>query len=218
MTGDFLTVCELTFLGKGPFTFSLKKGECVGISGRSGVGKTQLFRALTDLTPSTGTIVLEGQACETVDAPHWRTMVTLVPSEPVWWYDLVGEHFQADDKKNKLGEWLLLLGLVRETDSWQVSRLSTGEKQRLALLRAMQYEPKLLLLDEPTSGLDPHHTELVEAFIRRLREESGMTVMWVSHDQAQLGRVTDRVLYMTENDLKNSVVSEEVGEAGTSGC
>lgn len=201
MKNIFFQVDQLCFLGKGPFTFLLQKGECVGLSGPSGIGKTQLFRALNDLIPSSGSVTLNGQAKEAIQAPNWRTMVMLVPSDSCWWFDTVAEHFQEHHRKVLVEEGRQL-GLLPDMPSWQVTRLSTGEKQRLALLRALQSWPDLLLLDEPTSGLDAYHTGLVESYLMQKRKETGLTLMWVSHDPAQLARVTDRVLYMEADGLR----------------
>lgn len=194
MSNTFFQVAQLRFLHKGPYSFTLDKAESVGLSGPSGIGKTQLFRALTDLIPSSGTVSLSGKCKETIAAPHWRTKVMLVPSNSFWWYDTVGEHFHGT-------EGFEALGLSSESASWQVARLSTGEKQRLVLLRALQYKPELLLLDEPTSGLDLHHTELVENYLMQKRKEQGLTILWVSHDLTQLDRVADRLLYMETDKL-----------------
>ncbi len=205
-----LQVEKLQFLDKGPFSFSIRRGECVGLSGRSGIGKSQLFRALTDLILSTGTVSLNGISRDKVEAPDWRTMVTLLPTDSYWWYDLVGAHFSLENKNiESVEEDLVQLGLPPEVLQWQVSRLSTGEKQRLALLRSLQSGPQVLLLDEPSSGLDPYHTELLEVYLKRKQQNSNLTTMWVSHDALQLSRVADRVLVMEKNTLFQA--SEKTG-------
>lgn len=199
-SGD-LSIKDLKFLDKGPFTFSVKRGECVGISGRSGIGKTQLLRAVTDLIPHEGTISLGGKACSSFQAPEWRSLVTMVFADSSWWYDLVGDHFADDAGDTFIETYFPLLGLEREMLQWQVRRLSTGERQRLALLRTLQINPAVLLLDEPSSGLDDYHTDLLEECIAGLRLEKNMSVIWVSHDPKQLKRVAVREIKMVENGL-----------------
>jgi ABC-type dipeptide/oligopeptide/nickel transport system ATPase subunit len=211
MSEAIFTVEGLSFLGKGPFSFSLMKGECVGINGHSGIGKTQLFRALTDLQPSMGSIALHGLSSVSVSAPLWRKRVSMLPTDTVWWFDSVGEHFASfTEDDSAIEQQLTALGLRPEVMRWQTSRISTGEKQRLALLRALQTDPEILLLDEPSSGLDAFHTELMECYLKEKRAKEGLTLMWVSHDYQQLARVTDRILQMTKNTLVElSTVTEE---------
>jgi ABC-type iron transport system FetAB ATPase subunit len=196
MNGGDLSIKNLTFLGKGPFTFMVKRGECVGLSGKSGIGKTQLLRAVTDLIPHQGTISLGGRTCSSYPAPVWRSMVTMVVADSSWWYDRVGAHFDDYAGDTFIDTYFPLMGVEREMLGWQVRRLSTGERQRLALLRALQRDPSVLLLDEPSSGLDGYHTGLLERCVAGLQQEKNISVVWVSHDPEQLKRVATRELRM----------------------
>jgi ABC-type iron transport system FetAB ATPase subunit len=92
------------------------------------------------------------------------------------------------------------LGLPVEAMEWEVARLSTGEKQRLALSRAFLTTPKVLLLDEPTSGLDPDATAKVEGLLRE-RIDSGVAVMLVTHDRDQAARLAARRFVMEKGVL-----------------
>jgi len=87
-----LRVDDLRFLTNGPYSFAMKNGECVGLSGKSGIGKTQLLRAITDLIPHTGEVMLDGVSSTSFSAPLWRSTVTMIPAESLWWYDVVGDH------------------------------------------------------------------------------------------------------------------------------
>ncbi len=201
MSDTILSVRDLTFLDKGPYTFSVAKGECIGLNGRSGIGKTQLFRAITDLIPFNGELLLQGIPVSAIPAPQWRSKVTMVPADSSWWYDRVGDHFLLSKQAPFLYESLNLLGLEKEAMEWQVSRLSTGERQRLALVRALTNRPSVLLLDEPSSGLDAHHTSLLETFVEKYRQKNNSSVVWVSHDIEQLQRVASREYRMEETSL-----------------
>ncbi len=200
----YLFVEHLTFLDKGPYSFAVEKGECVGLTGRSGIGKTQLFRAITDLIPAGGEVFLEGIACSACNPTQWRSKVTMVPADSHWWHDKVGDHFVEFGQSPLLRDNCELLGLDAAVLDWQVSRLSTGERQRLALLRALQMTPAVLLLDEPSSGLDAYHTGLMEVFIEQYRRLNKPAIVWVSHDPEQLKRVSARVLRMEQNGLYQS--------------
>ena len=205
MKNMHLDVKNIAFLDKGPYTFSVDKGECVGLTGRSGIGKTQLFRAITDLIPAGGEVLLEGIPCTDFSPTEWRSKVTMVPADSSWWYDRVGDHFFISDQILFLQESCTLLGLDPEILGWQVSRLSTGERQRLALLRALQNSPTVLLLDEPSSGLDTYHTRLMEVFIEHYSQLHKPAIVWVSHDPEQLKRVADREFRMEQNGLYDIV-------------
>lgn len=197
----YLCVDQITFLARGPYSFSVEKSECVGLSGSSGIGKTQLFRAITDLIPHAGEVLLENISSTAFTPMQWRSKVTMVPADSSWWYETVGDHFPRAEGKAFLLEYCSELGLDHGIVSWQVNRLSTGERQRLALLRALQNKPKVLLLDEPSSGLDKHHTLLMERFLENYRVLNQTAFVWVSHDPEQLSRVANRKMVMEPGGL-----------------
>jgi putative ABC transport system ATP-binding protein len=163
----------------------LAAGERVFLSGPSGSGKTLLLRAIADLDPHPGEVWLDGVRRSTLPAPEWRRRVTLLPAEAHWWADLVGDHFPRP-----VAPLLADLGFGPESLGWAVSRLSTGERQRLALARVLANGPEALLLDEATANLDPPNRERVEALVEAYRVEHGAAVLWVSHDPDQRARLT----------------------------
>jgi putative ABC transport system ATP-binding protein len=173
-----------------PASFALSKGECIAIRGPSGAGKSLLLRAVADLDPNAGTVILENRDRSTIPGPEWRLLVGYVPAEPGWWAETVGEHF-AD--RVAAAVFLKNLGFPDETGTWPISRLSTGERLRLALVRALIMRPKVLLLDEPTASLDAASVTAVESLIAAERR-SGLAVLWVTHDAAQARRIADRQL------------------------
>ncbi|OEU47923.1 MAG: hypothetical protein BA862_09015 [Desulfobulbaceae bacterium S3730MH12] len=201
-----LRVEDLRFLVNGPYTFVLKEGECLGLSGKSGIGKTQMLRAITDLIPHSGKILLDGVSSTTFPAPLWRSMVTMVPAESFWWYDIVGDHFSAEFDADSLQGKLAAVGFKEDVLNWQISRLSTGEKQRLALIRGLCNTPSVLLLDEPCSALDGYHTALTEALILNYLQHNNASVLWVSHDHEQLQRVAERELCLEKGGLIEKTV------------
>jgi len=190
----------------GPYTFVLKEGECLGLSGQSGVGKTQMLRAITDLIPHSGKILLDGVPSTSFPAPLWRSRVTMVPAESFWWYDIVGDHFSTEFDTEFLKEKLAAVGFDKDVLNWQISRLSTGEKQRLALIRGVCNTPSVLLLDEPCSSLDGYHTTLTESFIFQYLRHHNTSVLWVSHDPEQLQRVAARELCLEKTGLVEKTV------------
>ena len=171
----------------GPLSLQVAPGECVSIGGVSGSGKSLLLRALADLDPYQGSVTLEGLQATDMAPARWRRRVQLLPAEPRWWAPRVGDHFEHRDP-----DAFAALGLPDEVWDWPVERLSSGEKQRLALLRALDRGPRVLLLDEPTANLDEANATAVEQQVARFCDEQGGMAVWVSHDQAQRTRVAGR--------------------------
>lgn len=174
-------------------------GEVVCLSGPSGSGKTRLLRAVADLEPHAGEIRLGGLGQTEMPAHEWRRAVMLVPAESRWWHERVGEHF-ARLMTGALSE----LGFEAGVEKWEISRLSSGEKQRLALVRAISFGPRALLLDEPTANLDDDSAQRVEAWLTRLIRERRMPTLWVAHSQAQIARVAGRHLRVVGSGLEQA--------------
>lgn len=170
--------------------FELAPGEALAVVGPSGSGKSLFLRALADLDPNEGDLRLEGAAREAMPGPDWRRRVTYVPAESGWWAEHVSEHF---------GYWHAALPMVEglgfpaNSGDWPIARLSTGERQRLALARAFAQAPNILLLDEPTSGLDVAMTLAVEARLKDFLTAGG-AMIFVTHDPAQARRLAKRCL------------------------
>ncbi len=193
-----LTVRKLQRPGLEPVSFELDRGECLTVQGPSGAGKSLLLRALADLDPNQGEVLLDGQSRDAVTGPVWRRWVIYVPAESGWWSERVGDHFADWERAAPLVQ---ALGLPAETRAWPVARLSTGERQRLALARALALEPRVLLLDEPTSGLDDAATGAVERLLdERLRQ--GVGVLWVTHNAAQARRLARRGLIIVAGQVR----------------
>lgn len=185
-----LNVQNLSRPNLGPVSFSLGAGCCLAVMGPSGAGKSLLLRALADLDPNEGTVSLAGKSRAAFSGPAWRKLVAYLPAEPGWWDEEVKAHFGDWPRAARLAERLLLDAKVAERP---IAQLSTGERQRLALIRALMQDPPVLLLDEPTAPLDEAATAAVEALIKELLA-SGTAVVWVTHDRDQATRVAGQVL------------------------
>lgn len=194
---DLLAVQALAFDHGGPFDLYLRAAECIGLSGPSGSGKTRLLRCIADLDLHRGGVWLEGKAREDFPPPAWRRRVALLPAESAWWHDLVGSHFPAAPGPARLAS----LGFTDEVLGWRVDRLSSGEKQRLAVLRMLSVEPRVLLLDEPTANLDEENIGRVERLIQSYIGDENAAAIWVSHDQRQLQRVAARCYRIAQGRL-----------------
>jgi putative ABC transport system ATP-binding protein len=174
-------------------------GRCAVISGSSGAGKTLLLRSLVDLDPCLGQVILNSDLRETIPAPVWRQRLCYVPAEPAWWSETTRDHFPDLDKAHDLAA---VLDLDAALFGQPVSRLSTGERQRLALVRALSLSPEVLLLDEPTSALGSRSTERVEDALRRFMQ-AGKSIVLVTHDAAQGKRMGNDFYVMAEGHLRH---------------
>ncbi len=192
-----LSVRALTRPALDPVSFELADGECLAVRGASGSGKTLLLRAIADLDPNDGEVVLDGTARASMSAPDWRRRVVYVAAEPGWWRETVAGHF---DDWAACRDLIAALGLPDDCRAWPISRLSTGERQRLGLIRALVLEPRVLLLDEPTSGLDGDATEAVEGLIQS-RLGAGASAIWVTHDDDQSRRLARRALFVADGAI-----------------
>jgi ABC-type iron transport system FetAB ATPase subunit len=185
-----------------PLSLDVAAGECVCIYGPSGTGKSQILRAVAELDPSEGELLLAGVPSRDMSPAEWRRQVGLLPPESSWWLPTPGEHFH-----NGMPVPLEELGLGEAILGQPVVRLSSGEKQRLALLRLLANRPRVLLLDEPTANLDPDNTRRVEGLVNAYRREHQAAVLWVSHDRQQVERVADRCLSVGEGEIREQAVS-----------
>jgi len=189
---------------------SVPTGECVGIIGPNGSGKTTLLRLLAGLIdPDAGQVRLEGRAVTGIPPrERARILAAVLPEAPLLFNFSVLE-IALMGRAPHLGTW----GMERAADYESARRalgdvglaglenrpvhdLSSGERQRVIIARALAQEPRLLLLDEPTAFLDLKHGIAVYEILARLRRERGLTVVAVSHDLHLAARHADRLVLL----------------------
>ena len=183
----------------GPFDLAVDAGECVAVTGASGSGKSLLLRMIADLDPGRGEVWLDGRERHDFSAPAWRREVLYNAAETGWWSEAVADHFHGpalDFARTMVPR----LGLAPDLLDGAVLRLSTGERQRLALIRALARAPKVLLADEPTGALDRDATALVETVLRE-RLVDGMAIVLVTHSPEQAARFGHRQFFMQDRHL-----------------
>jgi ABC-type iron transport system FetAB ATPase subunit len=176
----------------GPFSFEVQAGECIAIQGPSGAGKSVLLRMLADLDPHDGQALLDGQPGSAIPAPSWRSRVVYQAAEPAWWEPTARAHFGAAPP-GFIGRTLAALGLADSILDTALERLSTGERQRLALVRTLARQPRVLLLDEPTAALDPDAVARAETLLQSCLN-GGMAILIVTHSNEQAQRLAHRIL------------------------
>ena len=194
---NHLRIQNLSTRHIGPIDLDITGGQCVILSGTSGSGKTMLLRAIADLDLHAGDMYLDDLACDAMAPTQWRQQVGLLVAESQWWENAVGDHFNGKSPK-----YLEALGLDPEIMSWSIARLSSGERQRLGLVRLLNNHPKVLLLDEPTANLDPESARKAEMLIKQYQSETGAAIIWVTHHHDQIERIADRHFNMKDGQLE----------------
>ena len=194
-----LRIANLRSRLAGPFELTVEAGECVAITGPSGSGKSLLLRMIADLDPNEGEVLLDDRDRRLIHAPEWRRQVVYSAAEPGWWGEQAMDHFPASEYTRVLA-LAGRLGVVPERVADNLARLSTGERQRLALVRTLLLESPVLLLDEPTGALDGQATACVETILREYLA-GGTAMLVVTHSAEQAARLGNRRFQMAERRL-----------------
>jgi ABC-type iron transport system FetAB ATPase subunit len=184
----------------GPFELNLGTGACAAITGPSGSGKSLFLRMIADLDPNEGKVWLNGRERASMPAPAWRRQATYVSAESGWWADRVIEHF-AVNRRSEVAALAARLGLRADLIDAPIAQLSTGEKQRFSLARALLPSPPVLLLDEPTGPLDEESVARVETLLQE-RMASGTSILLVTHDPDQAERLGSQRYRMVAGHLE----------------
>jgi iron(III) transport system ATP-binding protein len=195
-------------------TFTIREGELFTLLGPSGCGKTTTLRSIAGLEkPEGGRICLAGtdlyDAARKINVPMYDRDIGMVfQSYAIWPHMTVFENAAYPltvGKKRVTGaalrsrvmEILALVGLESFAER-PAPQLSGGQQQRLALARALTRQPGLLLLDEPLSNLDAQLREQMRAELKRLQKETGVTAIYVTHDQVEALAISDRIAVMKD--------------------
>lgn len=190
-------------------SIEVRAGERLVIVGPSGSGKTLLLRALAYLDPwDRGTLLWKGSELTRKNVPQFRSQTIYLHQRPALQEGTVLENLQfpfslsvhqpRQFAATRVEYWLESLQRPHEFLAKQSRDLSGGEAQLVALLRALQLDPAIILLDEPTASLDPEMAEAVESCVVRWHHENSAqrAVVWVSHNREQAERMADRRVVM----------------------
>lgn len=181
-----------------PVSLDLAVGECAAVVGASGSGKSLLLRQIADLDPGHGEAELDGRRRSAMRGFEWRRLVVYCQAEAGWWEDHVSAHFADRSRAIAIMD---RLGLAESKLDALVHELSTGERQRMGLVRSLMQNPRVLLLDEPTAALDQAATALVEAELLRVLA-AGNGILLVTHSAEQAARLARRSWRMAQGRME----------------
>jgi spermidine/putrescine transport system ATP-binding protein len=189
---------------------SIKPGEFFSFLGPSGCGKTTILRMVSGfIEPTEGAIKIGGKDVKGT-RPNQRPTalifqnLALFPLMPIWENIAFGLEVRGVDKatrRKKAEELLALVDLPGSADK-MVSQLSGGQKQRVAIARALAVEPAVMLLDEPLSALDLKLRQHMRAELRAIQKRTGVTFIYITHDQGEALAMSDRVGVMSQGRLQ----------------
>ncbi|MCR8657834.1 ABC transporter ATP-binding protein [Paenibacillus endoradicis] len=188
---------------------NITDGHRICCTGESGQGKTSLLKIIARLdVPNNGQLYWHNVEASRCDVMLWRQQIHYVAQQAVMLPGTVKDNLQLPSllhgrvfQQDKAQQLMNQCGL-QQLD-WQTSAesLSGGEKQRIALIRGLLLEPKILLLDEVTGSLDTHNRDLVESLLLQWIEETNGSFVWISHDPNQVKRVSSEQWYFAEHHV-----------------
>ncbi len=189
---------------------TVQDGELMALLGPSGCGKTTTLRLIAGLlSPTAGDVLFDGRSVRNV-LPEKRGAVMVFQEHALFPFMSVGDNVAYGLKMRKLGreeiklrvaEALTAVQLPNFQDRWP-DQMSGGQRQRVALARALVVRPRLLLLDEPLSNLDRGLREELRQMVRQLQQDTGITTLFVTHDQAEAVAVADRIGVMMDGRIR----------------
>ena len=199
-------------------TISIQEKEFVTLLGPSGCGKTTTLRILGGFeTPDSGRVLFDGKDITDVP-PNERNLNTVFQSYALFPHMTVGDNVafglrvkgMAEDAVREKVRYGLHLVNLDGYENRQISQMSGGQQQRVAMARAIVNEPKVLLLDEPLGALDLKLRQEMQYELVRLKNELGITFIYVTHDQEEALTMSDKVIVMNNGRIQQEGTPEEI--------
>lgn len=185
-------------------SFDLHPGEFKLITGPSGCGKSTLLKIIASLlSPNSGEIRFGGEDIATLNPEHYRQQVSYCAQTPALFGDTVYDNlifpWQIRNQRQDPGAFLADLARFQLPESIlakNINALSGGEKQRISLIRNLQFLPQVLLLDEITSALDESNKRNVNEIIHHYARDKQIGVLWVTHDKDEINHADEIITLM----------------------
>lgn len=204
------------------FCLAIEKGEFVAIIGSSGCGKTTLLKMVNGLlTPDEGAVLIRGEDIHTKNLTHLRRNIGYAIQGSVLFPHMTVEQNisyvpRLLNKRNRkktreaVGKWMGIVGLEEEMKERYPSELSGGQQQRVGIARALAASPDILLMDEPFGAVDEITRSQLQAELHRIYRQTGITVLFVTHDISEALKLGTKVLVMDQGEIQQYASPEEL--------
>lgn len=206
--------------------FEINDGEFVAIIGHTGCGKSTLIQHFNGLLkPETGNIYIDGKLMNDANCKEMRKQVGLVFQYPEYQlfestvyrdvaFGIKKEKLSSEEEYKRVADAIKKTGLPEDVLEKSVYDLSGGQKRRVAIAGIIVMNPKILVLDEPAAGLDPAGRDEILSFAKKLRDETGITVILVSHSMEDVAKLADKVIVMNGGNIEMIGTPKEVFRNG----
>jgi zinc transport system ATP-binding protein len=210
---DHLTVKYPDLMALDDVSFSVDKGDFLGIIGPNGAGKSTLFASMLGLnTKYKGTIKFFGQDIR--KSKDYLKQIGYVPQKPIFENnfpatvkDIVNMSLRDESNKHKIDEILQQLW-IHELGDRRIGELSGGQQQRVFIAKALVNDPQILILDEPVTGIDQQSIELFYSILRDLNSKQKITIIWSSHDLDAVNQLANHVACLNRTLFFHGVSDE----------
>ena len=200
-------------------SFETKRGEILGLLGVNGAGKTTTIQMLLGLiTPTSGNIKIfdtdmQHDRIKILQRVNFASAYQSLPDSLKIRENLFifAEIYNVKNSKKKIDDLLEMFELSHFRDRL-TGKLSSGEKTRLNLCKAMLNDPELLILDEPTASLDPDMADKVRKILLKMHKEKGMTIINTSHNMIDVMELCDRILFMQHGEIVANGTADQILE------
>ncbi len=229
LTKIFVIAKDANLIAVNNVSFSLKRGETLGLVGESGSGKTTVGRCILRLIePTEGRVVLDGQDITEFDVKRLRDLranMQLVFQDPFGSLNprltvsqtieepLALHGMGRDERRERVSEMMSLVGLNEHFYNYYPADLTASEQQRTGIARALATKPEFVVLDEPTSMLDPSARAEILDVLKKIQQELGTAYIFISHDLTSVAKISHRIAIMYLGHIVEHAPTEVIMES-----